>query len=644
MCWINWFILINLNKDKSFTLLNKMNKRIKHRWPDDEWFSIEKENINTIWLWQVRLSIIDLSDAGHQPMFYNKSFWASNKKWKKENINKSNISITFNGEIYNFKEIKKELKNKWYIFSTKTDTEIILASYLEWWKKCIEKFNGMWSFVIYDKRKNILFWSRDRFWKKPLKYYFDWNDFIFSSELKAILEHKIKRQIDLDAINHYLTLQYVPSPKTWFKNIFKLPHAHNFIFDIKKKSLNIYKYFDLSYKEKLKNISEKKLKEKIEKKLEESIKLRLISDVEVWAFLSWWVDSSAIVAFASKYKKKLKTFTIKFDEKEFDESKYAKAVSNQYKTKHKEFLVKSSDMLNYIEKLAYQYEEPYADSSGLPTFILAEKTSKYVKVVLNWDGWDENFGWYDKYNIHLKSKKLHFLPFKKIIAYIFKFLYKISWKKLLLYKLFLYFYTLWDSLIKRHLNYTNYFDTFSRDELFKKKIKKKLKENTFDVFTKVMQWKENLKYLDKILYLDFNTYLPDDLMVKIDIATMANWLESRSPLLNYNFVEYTARIPYEYKIKWRNRKIIFKKMLGKYLSKKILYRKKKWFSIPINYWLRNELKSYVNTIILDKDLICLKLFKKDKLLNLLKEQSKGINNWKKLWTLMMLNLWYKKYF
>lgn len=235
-------------------------------------------------------------------------------------------------------------------------------------------------------------------------------------------------------------------------------------------------------------------------------------------------------------------------------------------------------MLFFIEKLVYQYEEPFADSSQLPTYILAQKTSKYIKVVLSWDWWDEKFAWYDKYNIHLKSKKLKFIPFKKIFAYIFKFFYSMWIKKDFMYKLFVYFYTLWSENWKRHYNYTNYFDTISKEKLFKNDIKKELEEYNFKIFEKIMKWKENLEYLDRILYLDFNNYVPDDIMVKVDIATMANWLESRSPLLDYDFVEYVAKIDNRLKINWKDRKIIFKKMLQKCLKNiliKISYTERK---------------------------------------------------------------------
>lgn len=634
MCWINWFINSTINKQESIDLIKKMNQILKHRGPDDDGFFVDEIEDQIVWFGHVRLSILDLTVAGHQPMLYR------NWEWRIENW-ESDLSIVFNWEIYNFQSIKSELETKWYKFSTKCDTEVILASYAEWWKDCVKHFNWMFAFVIFDKKQNILFGTRDRLWKKPLKYYWDWTDFIFSSELKSILQHPIKREVDIEAIDQYLTLQYVPTPKTWFKNIYKLPHASYFVFDISKKSLEINKYWDLDYSNKL-NLSQDQYIEEIEKRLDESVKLRMISDVEVWAFLSGWVDSSAIVAFASKYKDKLKTFTIKFNEKEFDESEYAKVVAKKYNTDHHEFLVEPDDMISLIDKIVYQYEEPYADSSQLPTFILSQKTSEFVKVALNGDWWDENFAWYDKYVTHLKALYFKYLPFKKIIGKFFKDLSELK-NNLFYYKLFLFLKTYEKSLWQRHLNYTNYFDTFSKEKLYKEEIKYSLNIDQYRYFWDIIDWKR-FDYLDEILYLDFNTYVPDDLMVKVDIATMAHWLESRSPLLDYNFVEFVAKIPYKEKIDSKWRKILFKRMLEKYLDKDILYRRKKGFWVPIDDWFRWQLKGYLRGILLDNDWLVLQLFKYEKIIELLEKQDKWMDNAKKLWVLMNLNLWYNKYF
>lgn len=623
MCGING--IVKFNKEKvSRAEVDLMNQEIKHRGPDDQGIFLD----DNIGLGHLRLSIIDLSPKGHQPMIY------SHKKRE--------IVVVFNGEIYNFQEIREDLIQRGYKFNSGSDTEVLEATYLEYGFDCVEKMNGMFAFVIYDKQKNILFGARDRFGKKPLKYYLDDKKFIFSSELKAILTQKVKREVDFEAINDYFTLQFVPAPKTGFKNIFKLPHASYFVLNLENKKLEIKKYWDLDYSSKI-NLPEEELIEKIEKKLEESVEKRMIADVEVGAFLSGGVDSSAVVALASKFKKQLKTFTIKFTEKDFDESKFAQKVAKKYKTEHREFLVKPDDMKAVIKKLIKQYEEPYADSSQLPTYILAQKTSKYVKVVLNGDGGDENFGGYDKYTRHIAIPFLKFLPFKTLLANI---LLKISQQKdsFSLYKISLFLRLLKNKDIERHFNFTHYFDVFYKNDFYKDEYREKFAKIQYDSFKKFERIGK-LKGLDQIFYLDFNTYVPDDLMVKVDIATMANGLESRSPILDYEFVELCAKIGVDQKIDiWGRRKKIFKKMLEKYLDKDILYRKKKGFGVPIKHWFRGELKDELEKIIFDKNGLVLKMMREDKIRKLFESHQNGQDHSKKLWSLMALNLWHKEYF
>ncbi len=622
MCGING--IVKLNKKKvSRKEIDLMNEEIKHRGPDDQGIFLD----GNVGFGHLRLSIIDLSPRGHQPMNY------SHKK--------SEIEIVFNGEIYNFQEIKDDLVRKGYKFISTSDTEVLGAAYLEFGFDCVNKFNGMFAFVIFDKQKNILFGARDRFGKKPLKYYLDKDRFIFSSELKAILTQDVKREVDLEAVNEYLTLQYVPAPRTGFRNIFKLPQASYFVLNLDNKVMEIKKYWELEYSKKS-ELSEKELIKKIEEKLEESVKKRMIADVEIGAFLSGGVDSSAIVAFASKFKKQLKTFTIKFKEKDFDESKFAKKVAKKYKTDHREFLVGPDDLKPLIKKLIRQYEEPYADSSQLPMYILAEKTSKYVTVALNGDGGDENFAGYDKYERHLWIPLFRFLPLKGMIA---KKVLEIAKTKdsFLLYKISLFLRLLNEKAVRQHFNFTHYFDVFYKEDFYKEKYKKEFKKKQYETFDRFE--KKDLKGLDQILYLDFNTYVPDDLMVKVDIATMANGLESRSPILDYEFVELCAQMKTSQKIDiFGRRKKIFKKMLEKYLDRDILYRKKRGFSIPITHWFRRELKDDLEKILFDKEGLVFKIMKEQKVRQLFESHQNKKDHSRKLWSLMALNLWYKEYF
>lgn len=623
MCGINGIVKF---EEKTVTQeeILRMNEKIKHRGPDHGGVFVDGK----VGLGHRRLSILDLSPMGNQPMVYRHK--------------EREVIVVFNGEIYNFGELRDDLEKKGYKFDSTCDTEVLEAAYLEHGFDCVKKFNGMFAFVIYDKQKNIFFGARDRFGKKPLKYYLDERMFVFSSELKAILTQGVERQVDFDAVNDFLTLQYVPAPKTGFRNIFKLPHASYFVFDLQNRKLEIQKYWELDYSKKF-QLSETELLVLLEEKMEEAVKKRMVADVEVGAFLSGGVDSSAVVAFASKYKKKLKTFTIKFNEKDFDESLYAKKIAQQYKTDHHEFLVSEDEMKGLIEKLVVQYEEPYADSSQLPTFVLAQKTSSHVKVVLNGDGGDENFGGYDKYQRHLLVPFFQWIPLKKIFAQmILRLAQKTNSFKI--YKYFLFFKMLECSSAQRHLNFTHYFDVFYKNNFYKEVYKKRFEQLHCKSFEQILP-KDKFSGLDNVLFLDFNTYVPDDLMVKVDIATMANGLESRSPLLDYEFVEFCAKMKASQKIDiWGNRKKIFKKMLGKYLDRDILHRKKSGFAVPIKHWFRGELRNYLEGVIFDEKGLVLEMMKRDKVEELFKSHQNGQDHSRKLWLLLILNLWHKAYF
>lgn len=549
--------------------------------------------------------------------------------------------VTFNGEIYNFSELRSELEKVGYSFETECDTEVLLKGYAHWGTDVVSKLNGMFAFVIWDVHGDLLFGARDRLGKKPLKYYIDDDRFIFCSELKGILTQDVPREIDLNAVDRYLTLQYVPAPLTGFKNIFKLEQASFFIFNLKTKEFDTEKYWDLPFDKKKKR-SKKEWMKQLESCIDKSVQRRMLtSDVEVGSFLSGGVDSSAVVAFASRYKEKLKTFTIKFAEKDFDESEYAQKVAQQYKTEHYNFTVTANDMQSAMEDIVFQYEEPYADVSQLPTYILAKKTSEKVKVVLNGDGGDENFAGYDRYRVHQIADKMKWLPFTNLTAWICKKLSE-RFNSALFHQAFVFFKTLHESPAVRHYNYTRYFDTFTKEDFYLDSIKKSIVKDRFEAFRK---YEKKLPTVEAIQYLDFHTYLPDDLMAKVDIACSAFGLESRSPLLDYELVEAAAEMPLKYKMRGKERKKIFKEILiGRYLDKDILYRKKKGFDVPVNAWFRNELRDFLNSVLLEPKGLVLNLMKRKKVEKLLEEHYKGKDNGKKLWVLLTLNLWYRQYF
>lgn len=609
MCGINGIVKLNslaVNRNE----IETMNNKLSHRGPDSEGIFIDKN----IGLGHRRLSIIDLSEKGRQPMTF---------KHKDRSV-----LIVYNGEIYNYQEISLDLKNKGYVFNSKTDTEVLLALYLEKGIDCLKEINGMFSFVIYDIEKKILFGARDRFGKKPLKYYLNDEKFIFSSELKAILENNIKREVDFEAINDYLTLQYVPSPKTGFKNIYKLPASHYFIFDLNRHKLKIERYFDLDYSIKS-DLTADQIINEIKFLIDDSVKKRLEADVPVGVFLSGGLDSSIITAVASRYKDRIKTFSISFD-KDSDDAKYAKEVAKAFNTDHKEFMVKSDDMISYIEDLVYKYEEPFADSSQLPVYIMSKLASKELKVVLTGDGGDEVFAGYDKYFYHLLFLKFRYLfkllkPFRNFISNRkFKIILDNSGKP----------------IEERHYNFTNYFSENEKKKFLNDNFFSKL-DNSENLFVNITKNKSFKNDLDRVFYLDFNSYIPDDVNTKIDIASMANSLEARSPFLDYRICDLSSKISHKNKMNLFSKKIILKAAFGDILPKNILKRKKKGFTPPLKNWLDNDMNKSASILILEKNGLVSQIFKKDALEKILNDSR--INS-KKIWALMTLNIWYKKYF
>ncbi|HEY7055549.1 MAG TPA: asparagine synthase (glutamine-hydrolyzing), partial [Vicinamibacterales bacterium] len=368
MCGINGIVRLD-REPVSAAALEAMNTSVCHRGPDDHGVFLHRH----VGVGHLRLSVIDLSSNGHQPMCYTHGGRTA--------------VLTYNGEIYNFGELRAELEAKGYRFKSRTDSEVMLAAYLEYGFDCVTRFNGMFAFAIYDVERDILFGARDRFGEKPFKYYVDEHRMIFSSELKAILEVDVPRELDLEAVDDYLTLQYVPHPRTGFRNIHKLPHGHYFVMDVAAKSMRITRYFDLDYSRKL-DLPEEQWLDRIDDALHRSVERRLIADVPLGVFLSGGVDSSMIVAAMHRFTKDIRSFSVSFAERAYDESPYARTVAKQYGTTHTEFCVTEADLRAHIDLLVYQFEEPYADNSQLATFLLARLTREHVTVALSGDAGD----------------------------------------------------------------------------------------------------------------------------------------------------------------------------------------------------------------------------------------------------------------
>lgn len=604
------------------TLLEMLNATV-HRGPDDQGIFIDGK----VGLGNNRLSIIDLSKNGRQPMLDDKG----------------TICVVFNGEIYNFHKLRKKLDSK-YNFRTKTDTEVLLYAYKEWGTNCLTRLNGMFSFVIYDKVKNMLFGARDRLGEKPLKYYFDGNLFAFASEIKGLLPIlKGNKEIDPIAVNHYLTLQYVPSPLTGFKNIYKLSPGHFFIF--KDGKLQIKKYWSISFEKKL-HLQEEEWEDILLKKLNESVLSRLISDVPLGVFLSGGLDSSAVVALMSKVtSQKIKTFSISFDDPKFDESNYASIVAKKYHTDHKSFNVNNKMMSEILSNITDFYDEPFADNSAIPTLALCKFASKYVKVALTGDGGDENFAGYERYSVVDIYNIYKRVPpnLRKIFSSGAVLTDNIVLNKFS-GRVRTYTNTFNLPFYKKYLYYSCFFDNKTKFSIYSEEFLKTVTGfDTFNLFKSL--YNRKLSDLDNALNIDISTYLPDDLLFKMDTASMVNSLEVRAPFLNHELLELTAKMPHELKIKFFNKKYIFKKILKKnqFLPNEIINRGKKGFVVPIEKWLKKDYRELLIESLSSKKFKNTNIFDDDKLQEYLEAFFQGKVSANNIFALLSLSLWINKY-
>jgi len=604
-------------------LLFEMTRLMNYRGPDEEGYFLEKN----VGLGHRRLSIIDLK-TGKQPLFNE------NKK----------IVLICNGEIYNFKELRENLEKKGHQFKTNSDNEVIIHLYEEKKEKCLEYLRGMFAFALWDGEKKELFMARDRMGQKPLVYSVIGKDIIFSSEIKSLLLYpEIKKEIDFEGLNDYLTYQAIPSPKTIFKSIKKLSPAHYLIW--KNGNVRIGRYWNVDFSRKIKLKNEIEYEELLWERLKEATKLRLISDVPLGAFLSGGIDSSTIVGLMSEISNRpVKTFSIGFDIENYSELKYAKLVAERFNTEHYEFVVKP-DVFEILPKLIWHYNEPFADTSLIPTYYVANETSKYVKVALNGDGGDENLAGYDRYYQTILGMKivnfLRKLPLRNKFHFIMKKFHS-SFPSIFLFRAgnwlleasknepsFLYAHRMW------------IFSDELKEKLLSEEIKNKLSYSSLSILDN--WWKKlDVSLLEKMLYTDLHLYLPEVLMVKIDIATMANSLEGRSPFLDHKLIETIASFPPELKLKGKTSKYILKKKLKGFLPEEILKRKKMGFSPPIKEWFQNELKEMLRSLLTDRKFKQRGYFNQKFVEKMIKEFFEEKRDWSHgLWLLFVFELWYR---
>lgn len=587
-----------------------------------------KEGMGNVGLGHRRLSIIDLA-SGQQPLCNEDG----------------TVWIVFNGEIYNFQSLKSELEKKGHRFRTHSDTETIVHAYEEWGDKSIERFRGMFAFAVWDERHRSLFLGRDRVGKKPLYYLQEKERFLFGSEIKAILEAPgVSREIDLAALSDYLSLLYIPSPRTIFSKIQKLPAAHYAV--VTKERFELHPYWDISF-EPQGDRTEDEIIEDLLGILEESTRLRMISEVPLGAFLSGGVDSSAIVAFmAHGSREPVVTNSISFSVSSYDETSYARQVAKQFSTNHHEFRV-TPEAIPVIEKLAWHYDEPFADSSQVPTFYVSKTARENVTVSLSGDGGDENFAGYRRYAFDLRENFVRNLFPKSLRGIVFGTLGRLYPKADFLPQIFrgkAFISNLARDPVEAYFFSVSAFHEEQKNRLLKPEIKDALRGyRTSELFHKLYGDAPAQDHLSRIQYLDIKTYLAEDILTKVDRASMAVSLEVRCPILDHVFMEYVARIPSKLKLGANGGKYIFKKALTRYFDDDFLNRRKMGFAVPIREWLRGDLREYAKTFILDGEATEIYL-QRGYLEKLWNQHQSGLRNWStELWAVMMLNLWHQRF-
>ena len=628
MCGIAGKLFFNENSVK-INELRQMSAKIAHRGPDDEGFFISGDG--KLGLLNRRLAIIDLTSSGHQPMNYLSRYY-----------------ISYNGEIYNFRQEREKLNKSGYRFNSNTDTEVILALYDKYREKCLERLRGMFAFAIYDDKEKTIFLARDRLGVKPLKYYYDKKTFIFSSELKAILtQQEVTKNPDFRAIHLYLTFGYVPAPLTGFEGIKKLEPGHYININLKTNEFMTKQYWTPNYRAKL-DLNETEWCKQILETLEESVRLRMISDVPIGAFLSGGVDSSGVVATLARISAKpVKTFTVGFENQKEDERRYAQRIAHFYNTDHKTLVAEPESIEELLPKLVNYYEEPFADSSSIITYMVCKMAKKYVTVVLTGDGGDENFAGYDG-RIRRLQRDLFFdryqwlirpigVPVSSFISdktknpiaeRVNKFLIK---SKL--------------SIAGRYITYNCYFTNEEKKSLYSDDFKKTTENiDPYEIGNKLFALSNTSDRKNQALFYDLVNWLPDSQLTKVDIASMAVSLEARSPFLDHKMVELACKIPFNLKVKNGETKYILKKALARIVPKENLYRKKIGFTIPLERWFTGNLKQYTKSKLLASSSKTKDLFNFYDIKRMLNSHSVDNDLGPKLWSLLALELWFREYF
>jgi len=603
-----------------------MNQAIAHRGPDEDGFYVQKN----VGLAMRRLSIIDLK-SGQQPIY---------------NSDKTK-AIVFNGEIYNYQALREDLEKRGHQFYTKSDTEVVIHLYDEYGADCLQHLRGMFALAIWDERHKTLFLARDRVGKKPILYSHQSNgDLIFGSEFQALLQHPlVSREVDMQAIDSYLSYLCVPAPQTAFKQIRKLEPGHWLTW--KDGSIETKRYWQPDFSKKIK-ITEAEAIEETTRILRESTRLRMISEVPLGAFLSGGVDSSTVAALmAQESTSPVKTFSIGFEEEDFSELKYAKRVAEHVGAEYHEFIVRPN-ALDVLPTLVEHYGEPYADSSAIPTYYVSRETRKHVTVALNGDGGDESFAGYERYAAMRIAEAYHRVPraLRRIFVEAPVNLLPTSELKRSRFRDAKRF--LQAANLPRTERYFRWMSTFNRDakrEIYTTEFASSLNGQNASHFLDDWFARANgTGTLDATLLTDQMTYLPNDLLVKVDIASMANSLEARSPFLDHNLIEFAASLPENMKMRQLETKSLLKKVAARLVPREVVYRKKMGFGVPVGKWFRGDMQDFVRSVLLSEKSLKRGIVRPSMIEKYVDEHTSAKRDHAfQLWTLLMLELWFQRF-
>ncbi len=628
MCGICGFVFADAARPAPPGVIDRMTDLLEHRGPDDRGTFTEPGCA----LGHRRLSIIDLSPAGHQPM-------------KNED---GSLEIVFNGEIYNYRDLRPGLEQEGHDFRSTSDTEVILHLYEKLGDACLDELRGMFAFAIWDRRRRRLFAARDRAGKKPFVYtHTAGGDLAFSSELASLVESPgFGREVDERALHHYLTYQYVPSPRTIWSGAKKLPPAHFLVWEDGR--VRTGSYWDLHYVPKLRLGSLAAYRERFLEIFRESVRLRLVSDVPLGAFLSGGVDSSAVVAMMSlEGAPPVRTFSIGFAEGDYDELGYARMVAERYGTEHQELVVRPR-ALDILPQLVRHYGEPFGDSSAVPTWYVSQLTRRSVTVALSGDGGDEAFGGYQRYLADRVISGYLLLPRvlrEGIVRRAIEALPGPKRPRGFVGRLKRFIAT---ADPERERQYVRYFCAFANADkagLYSPAFAARMAGvDSVALVEELYRRADGESFLDRTLSVDMHSYLPDDILAKVDIASMCNGLETRAPLLDHRLLEFAAACPPALKLRGTTGKYLIKKALEPYLPRQILHRRKMGFGMPVAEWFRGELGEMAGDLLLSPRAVQRGYFRRDAVERMFAEHRRcTADHGARLWVLLFLELWFREF-